>query len=182
MKGLREPMVTSNSELQEPWELRREIKSYSLTNEEVDDIIQSASHAVVSWVTKSNEPVTAVMLYTVIDEKITVTSTTNRAKYHAWMRNPAASFCIWDPTNIGRQVTLRGRMEIFQSDELLERYTEAFLTRALGGTPPSEGRMQRELETFQAPDRHMMQLHVDSSVSHDLPALLEAEKARSELR
>ena len=117
------------------------------------------------------------MLYTVLDGKITVTSTTNRAKYHAWMRNPAASFCIWDPSNIGRQVTLRGRIEIFKSDEVLERYTEAFLTRAFGGTPPSEERMNRELETFQAPDRHMMQLNVESIVSHDLPALLEAEKA-----
>ena len=107
-------MVISNSEPEEPWKLRREIKSFSLTDKEVDEIIHSASHTVVSWVTKSNEPVTAVMLYTVLDGKITVTSTTNRAKYHAWMRNPAASFCIWDPTNIGRQVTLRGRIEIFK--------------------------------------------------------------------
>ena len=177
MKGLRKPMGILDSERHEPWELRREIKSFSLSDEEVDQIIHTASHAVVSWVTKSNEPVTAVMLYTVIDGKITVTSTTNRAKYHAWMRNPAASFCIWDPSNIGRQVTLRGRIEIFKSDEVLERYTEAFLTRAFGGTPPSKERMNRELETFQAPDRHMMQLNVESIVSHDLPALLEAEKA-----
>jgi len=169
-------MVTSNSEPQEPWKLRREIKSFSLSKQEVDEIINSASHAVVSWVTKSNEPVTAVMLYTVIDEKITVTSTTNRAKYHAWMRNPAASFCVWDPSNIGRQVTLRGRIEIFKSDEVLERYTEAFLTRAFNGTRPSDERIKRELETFQAPDRHMMQLNVESIVSHDLPALLAAEK------
>ena len=176
MKGLRN-MVTSNSEPEEPWKLRREIKSFSLTDKEVDEIINTASHAVVSWVTKSNEPVTAVMLYTVLDGKITVTSTTNRAKYHAWMRNPAASFCIWDPTNIGRQVTLRGRIEIFRSDEILERYTEAFLTRAFGGTRPTEERIKRELATFQAPDRHMMQLHVESTVSHDLPALLSAEKA-----
>ena len=170
-------MVISNSEAEEPWKLRREIKSFSLTDKEVDEIISTASHAVVSWVTKSNEPVTAVMLYTVLDGKITVTSTTNRAKYHAWMRNPAASFCIWDPTNIGRQVTLRGRIEIFRSDEILERYTEAFLTRAFGGTRPTEERIKRELATFQAPDRHMMQLHVESTVSHDLPALLSAEKA-----
>tara|TARA_B100000131_G_scaffold306104_1_gene332823 strand:+ start:2102 stop:2620 length:519 start_codon:yes stop_codon:yes gene_type:complete len=170
-------MVISNSEPEEPWKLRREIKSFSLTDKEVDEIISTASHAVVSWVTKSNEPVTAVMLYTVLDGKITVTSTTNRAKYHAWMRNPAASFCIWDPTNIGRQVTLRGRIEIFRSDEILERYTEAFLTRAFGGTRPTEERIKRELATFQAPDRHMMQLHVESTVSHDLPALLSAEKA-----
>ncbi len=72
-------------------------------------------------------------------------------------------------------------MNIFQSDELLERYTESFLTQAFGGTPPSKERLKRELETFQAPDRHMMQLYVKSVVSHDLPALLLAEKAKREL-
>ena len=77
MKGLRKPMGILDSEPHEPWELRREIKSFSLSEEEVDQIIHTASHAVVSWVTKSNEPVTAVMLYTVLDGKITVTSTTN---------------------------------------------------------------------------------------------------------
>jgi len=168
--------VTSSSDTKEPWEIRREIKPYSLSEKAVKEIVHNASHAVVSWVTKSNEPVTAVMLYVVLDGKITVTSTTNRAKYHAWTRNPATSFCIWDPSNIGRQVTLRGRIEIFQSQELLERYTTAFLTRALGGDPPSDERLQRELETFRAPDRHMMQLQVESTVSHDLPALLLAEK------
>ncbi len=170
-------MKISNSEIEEPWKLRREIKSFSLSDDEIEEIIENATHAVVSWVTKLNEPVTAIMLYTLLDGKITVTSTTNRAKYHSWRRNPSTSFCIWDPTNIGRQVTLRGEVDIFQSDELLHRYTEAFLTRALGGIPPSKERLKREVETFQAPDRHMMQLHVKSVVSHDLPALLLAERA-----
>ncbi|MEC7924563.1 MAG: pyridoxamine 5'-phosphate oxidase family protein [Actinomycetota bacterium] len=174
-------MENNESDISEPWKLRREIKSFSLSDEEIEGIVENATHAVVSWVTKSNAPVTAIMLYTVLDGKITVTSTTNRAKYHSWRRNPATSFCIWDPENIGRQVTLRGEVDIFQSDELLERYTEAFLTRAFGGTPPSKKRLKRELETFQAPDRHMMQLHVKSVVSHDLPALLMAEKAKREL-
>ena len=174
-------MEISKSEIKKPWKLRREIKSFSLSDEEIEEIIENATHAVVSWVTKSNEPVTAIMLYTVLDGKITVTSTTNRAKYHSWRRNPSTAFCIWDPKNIGRQVTLRGEVNIFQSDELLERYTESFLTQVFGGTPPSKERLKRELETFQAPDRHMMQLYVKSVVSHDLPALLLAEKAKREL-
>ncbi len=101
------------------WQHRREIAAYGLDDSAIDDIITRASHAVVSWVTKKNEPVQAVMLYVVLDGLITVTSTTNRAKYHAWRRNPAASFCIWDPDEIGRQVTLRGRIEIMQDDDLL---------------------------------------------------------------
>jgi hypothetical protein len=157
------------------WEHRREIAAYGLGDDAIADIVTRASHAVVSWVTKANEPVQAVMLYVVLDDLITVTSTTNRAKYHAWRRNPAASFCIWDPDSIGRQVTLRGQMEIRQDDELLARFTEGYLTRARGGRPPKPAHLAAEIETFAAPDRHMMQLRVDRVVSHDLPALLAAE-------
>ena len=53
---------------------------------EINAIIERSHHAVVSWVTKSHEPVSAVMLYVILDGLITVTSTTNRAKYHAWKR------------------------------------------------------------------------------------------------
>ncbi|MGI9594982.1 MAG: pyridoxamine 5'-phosphate oxidase family protein [Acidimicrobiales bacterium] len=157
------------------WLTRREIGAFTLPGPEVQRIIDTASHAVVSWVTRAGEPVQAVMLYVVVDGLITVTSTTNRAKYHAWRRNPAASFCIWDPADIGRQVTLRGRIEITRNGELLRRYTEGFLTRARDGRPPSPERLAAELATFEAPDRHMMQLRVDRVVSHDLPALLAVE-------
>jgi|TARA_B100000902_G_C27316371_1_gene921596 nitroimidazol reductase NimA-like FMN-containing flavoprotein (pyridoxamine 5'-phosphate oxidase superfamily) len=166
----------NEKEKYEAWETRRNISSFTLAENEIEEIINDSSHAVVSWVTKSNEPVTAVMLYVVIDGQITVTSTTNRAKYHAWKRNPATSFCIWDHKNIGKQVTLRGIIHITKDDELLYRYTEAFLTRAMGGNPPSKKRLEREIATFQAPDRHMMQLQVQSKLSHDLNALLAEEQ------
>ena len=157
------------------WHARREISPFVLSDDAVGAVINKASHAVVSWVTRNAEPVSAVMLYVVIDGRITVTSTTNRAKYHAWRRNPAASFCIWDPETIQRQVTLRGRIEIMQDTELLHRFTEAYLIRARGGRPPSAERLTAEIEKFEAPDRHMMQLHVDKVLSHDLTRLLEVE-------
>jgi nitroimidazol reductase NimA-like FMN-containing flavoprotein (pyridoxamine 5'-phosphate oxidase superfamily) len=168
--------MTDDAEIRPPWYARREIAPFTLDGDAIDRIVNTASHAVVSWVTKKHEPVQAVMLYVVIDDLITVTSTTNRAKYHAWRRNPAASFCIWDPEDIGRQVTLRGRMEIMQDDELLRRYVDGYLTRARGGRPPKPERLEAEIATFAAPDRHMMQLNVERVVSHDLPALLAAER------
>lgn len=168
--------MTSDANPRPPWFARREIAPFTLDDEAIAGLVAKASHAVASWVTKNNEPVQAVMLYVVLDDLITVSSTTNRAKYHAWRRNPAASFCIWDPDDIGRQVTLRGRMEIMQDDDLLRRFTEGYLTRARGGRPPSPERLEREIETFAAPDRHMMQLHVERVVSHDLGRLLEVER------
>ncbi len=164
-----------NNEL-ENWEMRRNISSFVLSEEEVDAIINRASHAVVSWVTKSNQPVTAVMLYTVIDGIITVTSTTNRAKYRAWKRNPSTSFCIWDPQNIGKQITLRGTINILKDDELLRKYTESFLTRAMKGKQPSEERIEKELATFLAPDRYMMQLNIEKTLSHNLDLLMQKER------
>ena len=158
------------------WFARRDISPFVLDDSAVNELIAKASHSVVSWVTKGNQPVSAVMLYVLVDDVITVTSTKNHAKYHAWRRNPAASFCIWDPQDIGRQVTLRGQIEIKQDVELLRRFTEGFLTRFGRGTPPSDDRLESEIEKFNAPDRYMMQLHVGKVLSHDLNRLLEVEK------
>jgi hypothetical protein len=157
------------------WFARRNISPFTLDDAKVDEIIGTATHAVVSWVTKDNKPVSAVMLYLLIDGVITITSTTNRAKYHAWRRNPAASFCIWEPGNMGRQVTLRGHVEISKDAELLRRFTEEFLTRNGDGEPPSAERLATEIEKFDAPDRHMMQLHIDKVLTHDLFQLFQAE-------
>ena len=157
------------------WFARREIAPFVLEEAEVSEVLGKATNAVVSWVTKDNKPVSAMVVYVLVDGVITITSTTNRAKYHAWRRNPAASFCIWDPDNMGRQVTLRGHIEIMQSAELLSRFTEIFLTQRLGAAPSPE-RLAAEIEKFDAPDRHMMQLHVEKVLTHDLTRLFKAEK------
>lgn len=158
------------------WFVRREIAPFTLEEPEVKKILETANHAVVSWVTKDSKPVTAIMLYVMVDGKVTVTSTTNRAKYCAWKRNPATSFCIWDPNNIGRQVVLRGEVEITQDNQLLRRYTNGFLTNARNGRAPSVERLERELAKFDAPDRHMMQLNVKKILSHNLDELLKVEQ------
>jgi len=157
------------------WFTRRNIAPFTLDDPTVDKVINEATHAVVSWVTKDQKPSSAVMLYMLIDGLITITSTTNRAKYHAWRRNPAACFCIWEPGNIGRQVTLRGTVSISQDATLLRRFTEAFLTMRSGGDAPTEERLAEEIEKFAAPDRHMMQLQIEKTLTHDLNKLFETE-------
>ena len=59
--------------------------------------------------------------------------------------------------NLGRQVTLRGHVDILQDAEMLRRFTETFLIQRAGGKAPSEERLQEEIAKFDAPDRHMMQ-------------------------
>ena len=87
-----------------------------------------------------------------------------------------SSFCIWDPENIGKQITLRGTITISKDDDLLRKYTKSFLTRAMGGKEPSEDRVEKELATFLAPDRFMMQLNVEKTLSHNLDLLLQKER------
>jgi len=171
---LGEPKLSEN--LQRPvWFARREIAPFVLDDAAVEEILGKSTHAVVSWVTKDNKPVSAVMVYILIDGVITITSTTNRAKYHAWRRNPAACFTIWDPESLGRQVTLRGHVDILQDAEILRRFTEIFLIQRAGGKAPSEERLQEEIAKFDAPDRHMMQLRVERVLTHDLHKLFEVE-------
>ena len=67
-------------------------------------------------------------------------------------------------------------MKITQDDDLLREYTKYFLTRAMGGREPSKERLEKELSTFLAPDRYMMQLLVDKTLSHDLDSLLQRER------
>ena len=71
---------------------------------------------------------------------------------------------------------MRGQIEIKQDAQLLRRFTEGFLTRFGRRTPPSDERLESEIEKFNAPDRYIMQLHVEKVLSHDLNRLLEVEK------
>ncbi|MGI9326149.1 MAG: pyridoxamine 5'-phosphate oxidase family protein [Pseudomonadales bacterium] len=165
----------SESPTRPAWFTRRNIAPFTINDSEVEQIINTATHAVVSWVTKDHKAASAVMLYMVIDGVITITSTTNRAKYHAWRRNPSACFCIWEPNNIGRQVTLRGTVDITQDALLLRKFTEAFLTMRGGGEAPTEESLVEEIAKFDAPDRHMMQLRIEKTLTHDLNKLFVAE-------
>ena len=107
------------------WWSRKHIRPFQVDPDEADRIIQSAEMAAVSWVTAKAEPVTALLNYLFIDGHITITSTTNRSKYKAWSANPAACFCIWDPGDVEKQLTIRGEMEIFRTEEFHRRWIEA---------------------------------------------------------
>jgi pyridoxine/pyridoxamine 5'-phosphate oxidase len=165
----------SDDKTRPKWFTRRNIEPFTIGDAAVEKIINAATHAVVSWVTKDHKPASAVMLYRVINGVITITSTTNRAKYHAWRRNPSACFCIWEPGNIGRQVTLRGTVTIIKDAALLRAFTKSFLSMRPGSEPPTEERLVKEIEKFDAPDRHMMQLTIEKTLTHDLNSLFAAE-------
>ena len=66
-------------------------------------------------------------------------------------------------------------MKITQDDDLLREYTIYFLTRAMG-VGAEQREVEKELATFLAPDRYMMQLLVDKTLSHDLDSLLQKER------
>jgi len=57
----------------------------------------------------------------------------------------------------------------------LREFTESFLSMRPGSEPPTEARLLKEIEKFDAPDRHMMQLTVEKTLTHDLNRLFDAE-------
>ena len=54
------------------WFTRREISPFILEDEAVEEILGKAMSTVVSWVTKDNKPVSAVMSYVMVDGVITL--------------------------------------------------------------------------------------------------------------
>ena len=44
-----------------------------------------------------------------------------------------------------------------------------------GSESPTEERLVKEIEKFDAPDRHMMQLTIEKTLTHDLNSLFAAE-------
>lgn len=141
---------------------RQFIEPFVLDEDDVWRIVKSSDLAAVSWVTRSNEPVVTLIHYLWMDGYITISTTTNRAKYKAWLRNPAASFCIWDPENPFKQVTVRGRVEVFRTEEFHRRWAMRLIERRF-----SHGDPEREFAMFDSPDRRYLRLHIDRILSYD---------------
>lgn len=54
------------------WFTLRNIEPFTMDNQAVEAIVNEATHAVVSWVTKGHNAASAVMLYMIIDGSITI--------------------------------------------------------------------------------------------------------------
>jgi hypothetical protein len=150
---------------------RQYTEPFTLDDDEARRIIETSDLAAVAWVTRSNEPVVSLIHYLWIDDYVTITTTPNRAKHRAWQRNPAASFCIWDPENPFKQVTLRGRLETFRTEEFHQRWVKGLVERRF-----SHGDPEREFAMFDSPDRRYHRLHIDRVLSYDGVKQYRAEK------
>ena len=158
------------------WWSRKHIRPFQVDPDEADRIIQSGEMAAVSWVTAKAEPVTALLNYLFIDGHITITSTTNRSKYKAWSANPAACFCIWDPGDVEKQLTIRGQMEIFRTEEFHRRWIEGLIRKLSRRDDLPDAVLERQFRMFDAPDRMYMRLHISRIVSYDGKKMRRAEK------
>ena len=150
---------------------RQYTEPFTLDDTEVQRIIERSDLAAVAWVTSNNEPVVSLIHYLWIDGHITVTTTTNRAKYRAWQLNPAASFCIWDPENSFKQVTLRGWVETFRTEKFHRCWVTTMVERRF-----SHGDPKQQIAMFDSPDRRYHRLHIDRIRSYDGSKQYRAEK------
>ena len=156
------------------WWSRKHIRPFQVDPEEIDRIIREAEMAAVSWVTARSEPV-ALLNYLFIDDHITVTSTTNRSKFKAWSANPAACFCIWDPQDVEKQLTIRGQMEIFRTEEFHRRWIEGLVRKLSGRDDLPEAALDGSSGCSRARS-HVHAADVSRIVSYDGKKMRRAEK------
>lgn len=78
---------------------------------------------------------------------------------------------------MGRQVTLRGTVSIKRDPDLLRQFSEGLLMLRSRGKAISEQQLSAEVAKFDAPDRYMMQLTVEKTLTHDLNRLFEVENS-----
>lgn len=157
------------------WWTRKWTAPYGLDKDQIDRILRENHLCVASWVRSSGAPATAMIDYLWMDGFITVTSTSNRAKYKAWSRNPHACFCIWNERDTQESMNVQGRIEIFRDVEFGRRWIRR-LMEIYAADPVSDGTFEEQWAMFDAPDRHWMRLHIDRIVSYDGAKLRRAER------
>ena len=158
------------------WWSRTHIRAFQLDDDEIWRILTTADLAAVSWVTARAEPVTALLSYLFIDDHLTVTSTANRSKYRAWSANPAACFCVWDPEDQLKQVTVRGQVEMFRTEEFHRRWIEALVTKVSGRDDVPPEVLERQFRLFDDPERRYFRLHISRILSYDGTMMRRAER------
>ncbi|MCC6381247.1 MAG: pyridoxamine 5'-phosphate oxidase family protein [Dehalococcoidia bacterium] len=160
------------------WWTRKWIAPYQMDDEKAQQLIASNILGVFSWVTAKNEPVTAMLDYVMMDGQIHVTSTSNRAKYKAWSRNPAFCACVFNWQNDQESVNLRGKAEIIHDHALLRRFIRGLMANRMRVKPEEvpDDAFEANFRSFDAPDRAVIRLHVEKVVSYDGAKLRAAER------
>ncbi len=162
-----------------PWWSRQYIEPFTLDDDELWRIIRTAGRAAVAWVTRDCQPVVAQLSYCWYDDHIWLTSTTNRHKYRAWLRNPGISLSITDPADWFRQVTIRGRVTIFDDREAVHRFIHELITAGGRRHVPPET-YTREFERFDSPHRKVMRVEIERIRSYDGRKMWAAEATNAD--
>jgi general stress protein 26 len=171
---------------------RQYIEPFTWDEDEMWEVIKARQFAAVSWVTKENGPVTALMAYLWLhpdgrsgrqmqpgerEGNIWITSTTNRHKFQAWKRNPQACLCIWPADNTGKQATLRGRVELFSGKEhpdLHRRWIATLVDSNDQNRDPDE--RARQISLFDSPNRWYMKFTIERIRTYDGSKMRQAEE------
>jgi hypothetical protein len=165
-KGRRESLSE-----QPPWWNRQYIEPYRLSDAEAWKLIESPPfYCVFAWVTREPAPVACAMAYVVLDGCIMLTSTANRDKVKAILRNPAVCLCFHRGL---RQVTLRGRAELSSDPQLVARWVSAHLDR--WDRPLTPEQRAAETQRFLSPDRVIIVVRAEKLRSFDGAEMFRAE-------
>ena len=102
------------------WE---QLDSFRMTDEDAYALIEKAPGCAATWIRKDGHPLGVWITHVVLDGKIYVTSTENRPKTTAWLKDGRTSLVFGVP-GFG-SVTAVGRVELENNPPLQTRFLEA---------------------------------------------------------
>jgi len=101
------------------WE---QLDSFRMSDEEAYDLIAKAPGAAACWTRADGHPLGVWVTHVVLDGEIYVTSTENRPKTRAWLRDGRTSLVFGMP-GVG-SVTVVGRVQLENNPPLQTRFLE----------------------------------------------------------
>lgn len=146
------------------WWTRQYLEPYSLTEEEAWQVIKTPPwYCVIAWVTRNCEPVACAAAYAILDDKVMLSSTSNRDKVKALRRNPAVSLCF--ESKGMKQVTARGKIVIDSDPELVRRWVVEHMSSF--ERPMTDEQRRIAIERYMSPDRVLLIANIERLRSFD---------------
>jgi hypothetical protein len=139
----------------------------------IDDVIQEALGCTICWVRKDGHPMAVWVSHAVLDGKIYVSSTENRPKTKAWLKDPRTS-AVFEVKTKGA-VTAVARLKLSSDAKLRTRFLiELFKKSArdqaetAASVPEKESELlDKWLEHMDTPNREIAELVVEKYLTFD---------------
>ena len=125
------------AEEQDAWE---DLNAFRMDEESIMECIKAAPGCAVTWVNTAGRAMGVWITPTVLDGEVWVTTTTNRSKTKAWLKDPRTT-AVFGVPGLG-SVTIVGTIELTYDAELRTRFLNKLFDRNGTNAPGREAFLQ----------------------------------------